>query len=300
MDILTSPPLRQDDTGLMFLSMLRHSDVLMYLVAIKPIYHRLGPGLITIIDDGSLSADDRQVLDSHLGGSRFLPISQIDTGYCPRGGTWERLMIVLDLSLERYVIQVDADIVALGDLNEVADCIRENRAFTLAGDQTALVEDVFGASARVKRIWADGADSVQPIAEQHLHEMPGAARLRYIWGTSAFAGFPRGSGGRETASTFSVWMEGRLGQLWHDWGSEQVTSNFVIANASDPLVLPWNKYQCYQPPEFTLGTDLNHFYGTYRFVGGAYRAQSRCAVSMLHDRACCRGPAEPDPRRCAP
>ena len=279
--IKETPPVRQEAAaGLMFLSMLRHTDVLMYLVAMKPIYRRLGPGLITIVNDGSLTIDDCDLLERHLGRTRFLRIEQIDTGCCPRGGTWERLLAILDHSREHYVIQVDADIVALGELREVADCIRRNRAFTLAGNPSASLETVGETSARVRRLWP-GDPSIQPSAEQILDEMPDAASSRYIWGTSAFAGFPRGSGGRDRVSAFSTWMEGRLGRRWHHWGSEQVSSNFVIANAADPLVLPWSKYQCHEPPDYTVGTELNHFYGTFRFVNGTYRAHSRRAIAML-------------------
>ena len=277
--ITDTPAIQTTNTGLMLFSMLRHSDVLMYLVAIKSVYTRLGPSLIIILDDGSLTKNDRELLQAHLAGIRFLHINAVNTERFPKGGTWERLLSVMDLAADYYVIQVDADIVAVGQLDDVLSCIRNNRAFTLAGASEASVEAVKQTSARV-RTWT-GVTGVQPAAESILDEMPGATGLRYIWGTSAFTGFPRGSGGREKACNFSAWMKRRLGPLWETWGSEQVTSNFLIANFPDPLVLPWQKYQCYQPPYYSVGTDLNHFYGTYRFVGGAFRMHSRRAISML-------------------
>ena len=281
--IRDTPRVQAMDTGLMLFSMLRHSDVLMYLVAIKSVYSRLGPSLITVLDDGSLTKTDRELLRKHLSGIRFLHISAVNTESFQKGGTWERLLSVINLSDDYYVIQVDADIVALGSLDEVLGCIRDNRAFTLAGNPVAAVETAEGTSARVRNLWTS-PDSVQPAAESILDQMPDAAKLRYIWGTSAFTGFPRGSGGLKKAYGFSEWMRGRLGPLWETWGSEQVTSNFLIANCPDPLVLPWQKYQCYEPPDYSVGTELNHFYGTYRFVGGAYRLHSRRAISMLRDR----------------
>jgi len=271
------------DTGVMLFSMLRHSDVLMYLVAIKSVYSRLGPSLVTILDDGSLTKMDRELLQAHLSGIRFLHINAVDTESFPKGGTWERLLSILDLTNDHYVIQVDADIVALGQLEDVLGCIRENRAFTLAGNSVATVETVNETSARVRNLWTTPT-SVQPAAESILDQMPDAAGLRYIWGTSAFAGFPQGSGGRERARKFSEWMRDRLGPLWETWGSEQVTSNFLIANCPDPVILPWEKYQCYEPPNYSVGIELNHFYGTYRFVGSAYRMHSRRAISRLRSR----------------
>src|SRR4029077_19902324 len=100
----------------------------MYLVAIKPIYARLGPALITIINDGSLTSIDRTLLNEHLGDIKYLDAAKINTGRCPCGGTWERLLAILELSSDFYVLQVDADIVALGDLVAVAECVHENRA----------------------------------------------------------------------------------------------------------------------------------------------------------------------------
>jgi hypothetical protein len=280
--IRETPPIKILSSNLMFLSMLRHIDVWMYLVAIKPIYSRLGPALITIVDDGSLTDADRSLLREHLGEIRYLEAANIHTGSCPRGGTWERLFAIMDLSIEFYVIQVDADIVALGDLREVEECVHENRAFTLAGNPIAKLEGFAETSARSKE-WGS-VSSIQPAAEQLLVQVPGAASLNYIWGSSGFTGFPRGRGGHDRLAWFSSCMEELLGQAWHKWGSEQVASNFLVANSEDPVVLPWKKYQCYQEPDFTTGTDLNHFYGTFRFVKGTYAAESRRAIDMLESR----------------
>ena len=76
-------------------------------------------------------------------------------------------------------------------------------------------------------------------------------------------------------------MEGRIRQSWHKWGSEQAASNFLIANSPNPLVLPWPKYQSYDPRQGVAGASLTHFYGTYRFVNGVYTAQSRRAIANL-------------------
>src|SRR5438046_5027391 len=140
--IRDTPRVQAMDTGLMLFSMLRHSDVLMYLVAIKSVYSRLGPSLITILDDGSFTETDRELLQAHLSGIRFLHINTVNTERVPTGGTWERLLSIIDLTDDHYVIQVDADIVALGQLDEVLGCIRDNRAFTLAGNPVAAVETV--------------------------------------------------------------------------------------------------------------------------------------------------------------
>jgi hypothetical protein len=278
--IKQTPPIVASESGPMFLSMLRHSDVLMYLVAIKSIHAQLRPGLITIVNDGSLTDADRYHLDQHLGRIRYLQIHEVDTGTFPRGGTWERLLAILDLRRDHYVIQVDADIVARGDLTEVAECVRDNRAFTLGAAPSSVLETA-GETSALAREWGM-VRHIQPVAERILDQMPGSTSLRYIRGCSAFAGFPRGNDDREKLVTFSKWMGERLGQRWHEWGSEQVASNFLIANAPDPLVLPWPKYQSYDPNrDASDAASLIHFFGTHRFENGAYAAQSRRAIAAL-------------------
>ena len=56
-----------------------------------------------------------------------------------------------------------------------------------------------------------------------------------------FAGFAPSGEGRRIAEAFSREATALLGaERWAQWGSEQVTSNFVIANQPDPLLLPYD------------------------------------------------------------
>src|SRR3546814_1079040 len=64
----------------------------------------------------------------------MVSIDDVDTGPCPRGGCWERLLTLLDMRADAYVIQLDSDTIALGDIPEVVEAITSNRSFTLLGD----------------------------------------------------------------------------------------------------------------------------------------------------------------------
>src|SRR5438270_10340480 len=90
--ITDTPAVQTMDSGLMLFSMLRHSDVLMYLVAIKSVYSSLGPSLITVLDDGSLTETDRRLLQMQLAGIRFISMDAVKTEGSQQGGTWERLL----------------------------------------------------------------------------------------------------------------------------------------------------------------------------------------------------------------
>ncbi|MCA1661416.1 MAG: hypothetical protein LC648_04370, partial [Novosphingobium sp.] len=65
--VLETPPVRVRDDGLIVFSMIGTRVLLPYLVAAKSLHQRLGGrGRFAVLDDGSLTADDRAVLDRHL------------------------------------------------------------------------------------------------------------------------------------------------------------------------------------------------------------------------------------------
>ena len=59
-------------------------------------------------------------------------------------------------------------------------------------------------------------------------------------------------------------MEAILGTSWCDWGSEQVASNYAIANSPDPVVLPLPTYSGFGPSELGYWDKIScfHFVGT--------------------------------------
>ena len=116
----TAPmPAGDAGAGLCLVSQVSRRDLLMYLVAIKSALPAFGPAQVVQLDDGSLRARDRALLAAHLPGSTCIPISAIDTGACPRGGTWERLCHILDRARSSYVVQLDADTLVRRGMDEI-------------------------------------------------------------------------------------------------------------------------------------------------------------------------------------
>jgi hypothetical protein len=273
-----TPTVHAEATGLMYFSQVCHRDVRCWLVAIKSVSAAIGIGEFTVLDDGSLTEEDRGLLRRHVAGLRVLPIAGVPTDGCPAGGTWERLLALLDLTSNYYVVQVDADLVARLPLGEATAAVHANRGFTLSGEEGVTVTTARQAAENARR---NTCDHVQFAAERLLDQMPGAEELRYVRGCSGFAGFPRGEN-RATAVAFSAFMRQHLGERWSDRGSEQVTSNFSVANSGpDPLVLPWVRF-----PAFGWQRDINqaaliHFVGTYRYEGGVYTRVSKTAIRRL-------------------
>src|SRR5262245_46250257 len=93
--VLRSPPLVLDAASdLVVLSQVQHKDVLMYLLAVKSFGRHVRPRAVYVLDDGTLSADDRALLEEHIPSLNLLALPEFQSGSCPRGGTWERLKAI--------------------------------------------------------------------------------------------------------------------------------------------------------------------------------------------------------------
>lgn len=278
--VLDTPPLVPRDDGVVLFSLIGTRVLLPYLVAAKSLHTRLGRGRVVVMDDGSLTAADRAVLHEHCGAPVVLSLAEVDTGPCPRGGTWERLLTILDARAADYVIQLDSDTVTLGPVPEVAAAIDAGRSFSLRGDAGSALMPVDAFAAPPLE---PGAPlHIQKAAERQLGQLSALAGASYFRGCSGFAGFAPGQGGRALAETFSQAMEARLGAgRWREWGTEQVTSNFVIANERDPLLLPYHRYLNFWDEDVPADAGLVHFLGTCRFNGTAYLDATRAAIAAL-------------------
>ncbi|MFV0623900.1 hypothetical protein ACBY01_07820 [Sphingomonas sp. ac-8] len=283
--VLATPPLRPRDDGVVLFSMLGTEAVLPALVALKSLHARLGRGRVALLDDGTLTARDRATLAHHLGDPAITPIGAVDIGAAPAGGTWERLLHLLELRRDAYVVQVDSDTVTVGDVPEVAAAIDAGRDFMLRGEAgvafatlAELREQHRGIDPRAPGL------HVQNAAEAAMGQADLAAvgAARYARGCSGFAGFAPAGPGRDLAEAFSLEMDRLIGrERWSRWGSEQVTSNLVVANGRDPLLLPYDRYGNYENRPLPTDARFVHFIGTYRFRGTAYRDATRASIAAL-------------------
>lgn len=285
--VLETPPVVPADDGLILFSMIGTRVLLPYLVAIKSLHARLQRGRIVTLDDGTLTAADRGILAAQLGNPRIISIADVDTGPCPRGGTWERLLTLLDLRADDYVIQLDSDTVTLGDVPDIAAAVAENRSFTLRGDpDSRLLSFTAIAGMTDDALLSNPAAHVQGAIESGLDRiaLPMLADPLYVRGCSGFAGFARGGDGRALAEAFSREATGLLGpERWARWGSEQVTSNMVIANEPDALLLPYDHYLNFWDEGIPADARFVHFIGSCRYVGRAYIDATRAAVAGLRE-----------------
>jgi hypothetical protein len=281
--ILDTAPVVGSDDGVILFSMIGTAVLLPYLVAVKSLHHHLQRGRIMLLNDGTLTAADRALLARHCDNPLILEKPDIDTSPCPRDNCWERLIAILDRRHDTYVIQLDSDTVTTGPVPDVIAAIEANRSFTLAGGHDEARFGFGSPKDIVSAFHADGpmVDHVQAKAETAMATLPDSDRLRYIRGCAGFAGFARGESGRALVSDFSKAMDDRLGETWHEWGSEQVASNFVIANDPDPLQLPYDRYVNHWEEPLPANPAFVHFIGTHRFRRGNYSRCTKEAIAIL-------------------
>ena len=281
----TAPIELNPDSRLAILSLHQHKDMLMYLLAIKSFAAHIPIGAVHIINDGTLTRKDEILLRAHIPNVQIRPIQEVNTGTCPRGGCWERLLSIVELSRDWYVIQLDTDTLALGNLQEVADCVANNEAFSIGTWDGQTFESMLERQQVAQQLIAAKSHShIQVIAEANFHLLQGFEQMRYVRGCAGFSGFSKGGMDRAFIERISSEMSAGLGARWNEWGTEQVMSNIVVANSPASRVLPHPKY-CDCTKIRDGQTHFVHFIGACRFKQGVYARFARQVIAGLTSAA---------------
>lgn len=277
--IYQTPPVKCDpDSRVLIVSQLHHPDMTMYMLAAKSLARHIQPHGFVIVDDGLLP-EDRQTLANHFDSIRFVSSESMRLNTCPIGGCWERLLTLAQENQSHYVIQLDSDTLTLSQPKEVLECIAQNCSFTLGTNTGTHFVTLAEASERARK---SPDKHVQNHAERALGEYPNLTELKYVRGCAGFTGFAPGKLSIAEVEEFSLKMQNLVGkQKWHEWGSEQVASNFMVSNSGNSLVLPVDRYPFWKPGIPTEQAVLVHFFGTYRFSGGMYVRQGLRIIEQL-------------------
>ena len=269
--VLNAPPIHCNDDQLTLVSMVCHGEVLMYLLAAKSFCRRLGSNpKVVILNDGSFNESDHATIYSHVPEAKIIPISDVAPADTPKGSCWERLLLISDLVKLSYVVQLDSDTLTMNSIPEVKGCITANRSFALLGDGSyPEIESMADACVRSK---TNTSPMVQAVCERSFDQLPEGASLRYVRGNAGFTGFARGSFDRKKVECFSDLMRRIAKDTWDEWGSEQVTSNLIVANTEGSCPLPFPKFLSYwaHPDVPYEDASFIHFIGPHRFSNGFY------------------------------
>ena len=280
--LLSTPPVYSSDDKLTLVSMLCHGEVVMYLLAVKSFCGQLGRNPeVVILDDGTLTKSDNATLRAHIPAARIVPITEVTPDHCPKGSCWERLLLISDLVKNTYVVQLDSDTLTANSIAEVAQCIDANRCFTLLGDGShPEIEPMVNACARSKM---NLSPMVQAVCERSFDQLPESTSLKYVRGNAGFTGFAKGAIDREKIVWYSDLMRRIAREKWDEWGSEQVTSNLLIANSAAAQVLEFPKYLSYWAHADVPYDDASfiHFIGPHRFSNGFYVKSAGKIIATL-------------------
>jgi len=253
---------------------------MMFLVALRSFVRYVPIKGVHILNDGTVTAEDKALLFEHIPGLVFHELADFSSTACPAGGCWERLLGIATLVSDQYVIQLDSDTLAISAIDEVVECVRNNTSFTLGTWDGQKFETMAERAGQAKKLMSSMSNShIQVLAEANLDKLSGYESLRYIRGCAGFAGFAMRSFSREKVEFLSQEMYTALGSKWNTWGSEQFASNVIVANSERAVVLPHPKYcSCNRvQPE----TSFIHFIGGCRFKHGIYARLGNRVISEL-------------------
>ncbi len=273
--VLNTPPLQPGKLPFIALSMVHQRDVLPYLVAIKSFAKRANPQRVVIVCDPTIGDKERQIFKKHVPHVELRDAAEFRVSDIPVGGCWERLSAITEYVKTAYTVQLDADTVTTGPINEVVSAVNANKGFVIGEDpdQPLLTLD---EAAELSKNWSD--KHIQAFAEKRMNKASLSMNL-YVRGCAGFTGFPVDSCMQEKMLDFSRKMRSVSASRWSEWGTEQITSNYLVANSNGAKVLP---FPAYRTPKGTLAdVKFAHFIGYVRFANSLYRQSTRRLIKML-------------------
>lgn len=287
--VLKTPPIKAtSNENVIIVSQVYSNALYMTLLAIKSFLLHFGDANVELIDDGSLTKSDKDILKKHLLGCKIIPIGNIDIGKCPKGGTWERLIHIISKSQHNFVIQIDTDTLTIGPIPEIYNAVNNNTSFTIGSPmwpREANIQYLNSLFSRKNIAHVQQLGEIELINNDNYNLDSG-----YIRGCSAYTGFAQGIFNFDDLERFSVQMEQTLGSdKWHEWGSEQFSSNVVISSDKNASILPWPKFQNYNFPHDNGSiqgrVSAIHFIGSNRYDHRIYEKLSSQVINNLHQIA---------------
>lgn len=278
--ILNTPIVRVGKLPFTLLSMVHHRDVLPYIAAMKSFVRYVDPRSVVVVCDPSITPADKIQLLQQVPHMQLRDAVEFTHPSIPRGGCWERLYAITEYAMHDYVIQLDADTLTIAHPAEVERSVVINQGFVLGEKPGQRVLPVAQTAANAAPHVGDSGAHIQHLAEVAMANVGFDDSAKYVRGCAGFTGFQPDADMRAKVVDFSERMRNRFSERWNAWGTEQVASNFTVANQPGTEVLPFPKYGT---PNVTSDQDaFVHFIGTKRFVNGKYRRTVARVIGELN------------------
>lgn len=279
-EIFDGPPLVRGTRALTLVSMVQSRDTASYLLALLSFARYANPQRVVVVSDPSMTAADLQALRLMVPHIELRRAEEFRHPAFPVGGCWERLCAITEYARSSYIIQLDADTVCLEPPEEVIAAVECGRGFVLGERPQQRLNSLDEASAYAAQ-WQPPDLHIQALAEQML-PLASLAGSRYVRGCAAFTGFACAADLKERLVEFSTQLRRLTGERWDEWGSEQVASNYLVANQHDTTVLPFPTYAT--PDQLEHKPKFVHFIGSQRFENGQY---AQVAGALIRELQAC-------------
>lgn len=261
------------------LSLLCKRDVYQYIVAVFSLLRFVSPEKIIIVNDGTLDASDKQILNQYLDDIEFREIEEFRRPELPIGGCWERISAVEEYSQDKYVMQLDADTLFMSIPEVLIEAIDNQQSFCLP---TISGVDVANASACIeyaRALISSGKRFIQFELEESLGILGNPDEIKYLRACAGLAGYaPKILTKEKLAFISNKYRKAFKGQ-WDTWGTEQFTSNYILANTDNLVVLPISKYNSVDM--YSNELVFVHFIGSHRFKNGYYLDCTQNVINLL-------------------
>jgi hypothetical protein len=279
--ILDTPFVSVGPMPFTLVSMVQSRDVLPYLVAVKSFVRFANPRRIVVVCDPSITTEDRAVFSHHIPHVELRDAREFTHEHIPLGGTWERLFAISDYCKQDYVVQLDADTITMLPPAEVIHSVTAHTAFVMSGESSSGLMSLEETAAQAPSCepGESSLQHIQDLVERNIASSNLPTKARYVRGCSGFTGFPKSTTMTKELLAFSKAMRAVHGKRWAEWGTEQITSNYLVANANEATVLPFLTYGT--PDVLHQNSILTHFIGSMRFTSNKYRAATLKTIQQL-------------------
>ena len=275
--ILETAPIVPRADGLVLFAELGSDAVLRFLVAVKSLHRHLSRGRVAVIDDGTLTAQDRTILAQHCGDPDIFRPGDIAMGDFPRGIGWEALLALLDRRGGEYWLQLAPDTLTLSAPFDIERAISSNRSFAMAAS-TSLPDRPMPLSEYAQGLSGDDAQSQ---IERVLARFGAQRGWRYMRVSTGMRGFAAGQPGRDLARAYHA----RLGALdpvgAATPASVHVAAGFLLANEGSLMALPPSRYAPMNDDAPGPEVAVMHFAAPSRYEGSSYAHASRAVIAAL-------------------
>lgn len=268
-DIKQYPAMKGEYEDYYLVSQICEKDITMFLMAYNSFVRYALPKKTFIIDDGSLSSNSILVLEDLIPNLIIKRIEEISIPPFPTNLCWERLILIQELIKESYVVQLDSDTLTIYYQDEVINNIKNNVSFTL-GTDTECGKKIMSLADFLPHVLNSDSKHIQVESEKNLREKLNNKNISYVRGCAGLAGYARNSFKLSDIEDFFKFQLDLMGNDWNQWGCDQVTSNFIIANTKGATVLPNPTYTCYRADTYSIPVKFYHFIGSFRFKNNTY------------------------------